>query len=271
MDGIFGKAGTGFAGAALALMAALGVGMQNAGAATWSDTELQVLYGKHFQEPFNPNDVAKTIVTLQHASGWEYGRNFFFFDALKSDEKDNAAGEIYGEYYSTFSLSKITGSDFKFAFIKDIGVTAGFNYGAKSGAGPTANPIVYLPGITLDFDVPGFAYFDMDILAYIDRGKFGGTSNGCNADTYQITPYWKLPFQIGPTKWSFEGFVDFIGDHGSCEFQILTQPQIRLDVGNFMGKPDKLFVGIEYQYWKNKYGIKDLDDNFPQLLGVWKF
>ena len=97
MDGIFGKAGIGFAGAALAMMAALGVGMQNAGAAIWSDTELQVLYGKDFQEPFNPNDVAKTIVTLQHASGWEYGRNFFFVDALKSDEQDNAAGEIYGE------------------------------------------------------------------------------------------------------------------------------------------------------------------------------
>ena len=252
----------------IALGASSGFMAQEAAAAIWSDTEVQLLYGKNFQEPFNPNDVAKTIVTLQHASGWEYGRNFFFFDALKSDDKDKSAGEIYGEWYSTFSLSKITGSDFKFAFIKDVGLTAGLNYGSKSNG---ANPTVYLPGITVDFDLPGFAFFNVDILAYMDRGKFNGASNGCNANTYQITPAWKLPFTLGPTKWSFEGFVDFIGSHGDCKAQILTQPQIRLDVGNFMGKPDKLFVGIEYQYWKNKFGIKDLDESFPQLLGVWKF
>ena len=268
MNGKFRKAGPGFAGALLVLASSLVIGTQDAGAAIWSDTELQVLYGKKFQEPFNPNDVAKTIVTLQHASGWEYGRNFFFFDALKSDDKDSSAGEIYGEYYSTFSLSKLTGSEFKFGIVKDVGLTAGLNYGAKSNG---ANPVIYLPGVTVDFDLPGFAFFNVDILAYMDRGKFNGASTGCNANTYQITPAWKLPFQIGPTKWSFEGFVDFIGSHGECKAQILTQPQIRLDVGNFMGKPDKLFVGIEYQYWKHKFGDKDINESFPQLLGVWKF
>ncbi len=268
MDNFFAKAGTGFAAGLIAIATAFGTGIESAGAAVWSDTEVQLLYGSKFREPFNPNDVTKTIVTLQHASGWEYGRNFFFFDALKSDDKDNSAGEIYGEWYPTFSLSKITGTELKFGIVKDVGLTAGLNYGSKSNG---ANPTVYLPGVTVDFDVPGFAFFNVDILAYMDRGKFNGASNGCNANTYQITPAWKLPFQLGGTKWSFEGFADFIGSHGECKAQILTQPQIRLDVGNFMGKPDKLFVGIEYQYWQNKFGIKDLKDNFPQLLGVWKF
>ena len=255
---------------AFALAVALGAA-GNAAAEIWSDTEVQVLYGDKFQEPFNPQDIAKTIITLQHAGGWEYGRNFFFFDMLRSDGADNAAGEIYGEWYSTFSFSKMFSTEMKFGIIKDVGFTAGLNYGAKSGAGPTAQPTVFLPGITVDLDLPGFAFFNVDILAYMDRGKFGGVDNGCNADSYQITPSWKLPFTLGSTKWSFEGFADFMGDHGACEFSILTQPQLRLDVGNFMGKPDKMFVGIEYQYWKNKYGIKDLEDNFPQLLGVWKF
>ncbi len=57
----------------IALGASSGFMAQEAAAAIWSDTEVQLLYGKDFQEPFNPNDVAKTIVTLQHASGWEYG------------------------------------------------------------------------------------------------------------------------------------------------------------------------------------------------------
>lgn len=239
-------------------------------AATWSDTEVQVLWGDKFTEPFNPNDVTKTIVTLQHASGWDYGRNFFFVDFLNADDAGGNTGEVYGEWYSTFSLGKIFKKDLKFSIIKDVGITGGLNYGATSGSGPTANPEVYTYGITLDFDIPKFAFFNVDFQVYSDHGKFGAGSNGCNEDTYQITPSWKLPFEIGPTKWTFEGFADFIGSHGACASQILTQPQIRMDVGDLFGRANSFFVGIEYQYWDNKYGF-GIKDDFPQLLTVWKF
>jgi len=41
------------------------------------------------------------------------------------------------------------------------------------------------------------------------------------------------------------------------------------DLGNVFGKPDKIFVGTEIQYWVNKYGIKDLTEFNPQTLLVW--
>lgn len=247
-----------------------------AGAAEWSDTEVQFLYGSEFREPFNTEDVSKTIITLTQASGHKYGGNFFFVDFLKSDEADNDEQEVYGEWYTMLSLSKLSGATIGAGPLKDVSATFGINAGSKTNG---ARPLVFLPGATLHLDVPGFAFFNVDVLAYIDRGKFDGNDScGTGKTTYQITPAWLLPFQIGNAKFQFTGFADFIGAHGDCKAQILTQPQLRLDVGNFFGKPDTVFVGFEYQYWKNKFGgsksgpsIATQDDNFAQFLLTWKF
>ena len=59
----------------LALLAAL-LAAFGAYAADWSDTEIQLLRGTRFHDNGNDVDIAKTIVTLQHASGHAYGRNF---------------------------------------------------------------------------------------------------------------------------------------------------------------------------------------------------
>lgn len=262
--------------AALACSASLLVmfAPQAANSAEWSDTEVNYQYGTQFEEPFNPNEVTKHIITLQHASGYKYGSNFFFVDFLKSDGDDDNAGEVYGEWYTHLSLSKTTGAKLSYGIIKDLNLTAGINYGSKNTG---ANPRVYLPGFTVDFDLPGFTYFGVDVLAYIDRGKFkpnaATTLDNCGGHetSYQINPFWQLPFRLGPTKWSFEGHVDFIGNRGTCENEILAQPQLRLDVGNFFGKPDTGYVGIEYQYWRNKFGFKDVDESVPQFFAAWKF
>ncbi len=273
--GIRGKA------AGTALVAALGSGLAmstTALAAEWSDTEFQFLYGTNFHQPFIPGDVTKSIITLQNASGWKYGRSFFFVDFLKSNQAGNNDGEVYGEWYPTFSLSKISGQKVGAGFLKDVGVTLGLNYGAEN-TGP--NPRVFLPGITFDFDVPGFVFFNVDVLAFIDHGDYKPDSSttvpacGGYATTYQITPSWFAPFEIAGQKFEFSGFWDFIGSHGEgaakCVSQNLTQTQLRWDVGANWGSPKTIYVGVEYQYWHNKYGFQGVQDNFPQALVVWKF
>ncbi len=131
-----------------------------------------------------------------------------------------------------------------------------------------------LLGPTFDLAVPGFAFFNVDVLAYRDSGTFSGFGGGhlCGSTktTYQVTPAWNLPFSIGPAKFSFGGFMDVIGSHGTCKQQVLTQPQLRRDVGNHFGSPGKVFVGIEYQYWKNKFGIDGRKESFPQAMLAWK-
>lgn len=259
-----------------AAVAAACIALAPAFAADWSDTEISLLHGNQFRDNGNPSqapEFSKTIITLQHASGYAYGRNFFFVDMAKSDSDDNNLSDVYGEYYHTLSLTKVSGKDWSKNFLKDIGLTAGINYGSKNGAFG-ANPKILLLGPTFDLNLPGFAFFNVDVLAYHDTGTFSGFGGGrlCGSvdTTYQITPAWKLPFALGNAKFSFEGFVDVIGSHGTCSNQVLTQPQLRWDVGNHLGKPDTVFLGFEYQYWRNKFGIHGRTESFPQVMLSWK-
>ena len=64
--------------AVLTLLAAL-----PANGAEWSNTELQLQYGNLDIPTFaGGGDSYHLIYTLQHASGWKYGDNFFFVDVL---------------------------------------------------------------------------------------------------------------------------------------------------------------------------------------------
>lgn len=236
----------------------------------YSYWNVQALYGNEFHEPFNPVDIHKTLLTIENSSLWEWGSSFGFIDLLKSDENDDSATAIYGEWYPSASLSKLTNTDFGSGTLRDVSLTAGINAGRKSTG---ANPLVYLPGITIDLTLPTFAFFNLGAYAYIDRGTINnGVSNGCHKTGFQATSAWLLPFSINDTKVRFEGFIDYISSHGACTEQILTQPRIAFDFGNFIGlSSNHLFGGIEYQYWYNKFGIHNLNESFPQALLMYRF
>ena len=98
--------------------------------------------------------------------------------------------------------------------------------------------------------------------------------------SFMIDFAWAYPFKIGSTSWTIVGHLEYIDGHqqtssfGTTELEswILFQPQIRMDLGEALGnKAGKLFVGIEYQYWKNKLGEKGTNDNAAQFLAVWRF
>jgi nucleoside-specific outer membrane channel protein Tsx len=276
------------------LVAAFAVGLlaSSSYAAEWSDTEVQFVYGTRFREPFNPagavdpsrpwdndTDVTKSILTLQHASGHKYGSNFFFVDFLNSVKNDpiggGSFGEIYGEWYTSLSLNKTTGVKLDWGIVRDLSLTGGVNYGAKSNG---ANPRVLLLGPTVNFNLPGFVFFNVDVLAYRDTGRFAGTKS-TDDTTWQISPAWLSKFNLGPTHWVFTGHVDFIGKRcpvapASCDgrtTEILAQPELKLDVGRFWSKPDTIYAGLEYNYWRNKFGLKGLNESNPQLQLAWKF
>jgi hypothetical protein len=257
-----------------AVLTALAVASSPVAALDWSDTEIQLLRGTGFHDNGNDTNIAKTLVTLQHANGYQYGRNFFFVDAYRSNSSDENSIEVYGEYYHTLSFGKTFGlSPSPDSPIKDWGLTAGINYGRKNSTF-SPNAKVLLLGPTVDFNVPGFAFFNVDVLAYHDSGTFSGFGGGylCGeiSTTYQVTPAWKRPFSIGSESFSFEGFVDFIGAHGTCARQVLTQPQLRWDVGRHFTQANRVWLGFEYQYWRNKFGIEGRRDNLMQLLLVFK-
>jgi nucleoside-specific outer membrane channel protein Tsx len=247
------------------LFPAVGAAADPSGFSSWN---VQLLYGTDYQEPFNPDDVAKLNATFENAAGWSWGSSYFFVDILRSDEHDAHASEVYGEWYPSASLSAMTGKDLSAGIFKNVSLTMGLNAGTKNNG---ADPLVFLPGVTIDLDLPGFAFFSVGTYAYIDDGRFSGEANGCHDTTYQVTPSWSLPFEIGKAKFAFGGFVDFIGEHGDCVSQVLSQVQLKVQVASFGAKPDKLWAGIEWEYWDDKFGIDGLDESFPKALVVWEF
>jgi hypothetical protein len=83
-------------------------------AADWSDTAVSWRYGTRFREPYNPADIKKHIVALTHASGYQYGSNFFNVDLLQSDSNDPAslnqtegAQEAYVVYRHTLDIGAL--------------------------------------------------------------------------------------------------------------------------------------------------------------------
>ena len=236
------------------------------GFSTW---DVQYLYGGNFREPGFDNDITKTTITLENSSGWSWGSSYFFIDYLRSNGDENHATEFYSEWYPSLSIGKVFGQNYIHCPLKDMLITMGFNAGTKSTG---ASPLVFLPGVTFDLNLPWFQFFSVGTYAYIDDGRINGEDNGSNATTYQITPSWSLPFNLGFLRFRFDGYIDFIGEHGESSSQILTQPTLKLDLGGtFCNKPNKLLAGVEWIYWKNKYGIEDLDQTATQAVVMWVF
>ena len=233
-------------------------------AADWSDTSIGYRYGTKFREPFNAQDISKNIVDLQHVSGYKYGTNFFNVDFLMSDSKDpqNVGGagaqEAYVVYRNTIDFGKVAGKDYKTGIFRGFGATFGFDWNTKNDIGYSSKKRMLVLGPTVMFDVPGF--LNVSVLALNESNAPVGHPSRYTYTTHaMLTGAWGIPF--GDSPFSFEGFINVIAPKGLDEFGAQTKTetnfdaQIMLDLGRVMGGPKGTFkVGLEYQYWKNKFG-----------------
>ncbi|WP_143433035.1 hypothetical protein [Herbaspirillum camelliae] len=243
--------------------------------ADWSTTDLEYRYGTQYNDNGGTGGphIAKHMLQVQNASGFSLGRSYFFLLMSTADNADNNSGDLYSEGSATLSLSKIAGQKIAFGPISDVGLTGGYNFGSRNTTyGPNTRALLFGP--TFDFSLPGFSIASIDVLAYRDNGRYSGFGGGriCGQGntTYQITPYWLNQFTVGRARFEFGGYTDFIGSHGTCSQQILTEVQLRLDVGEFWGVRDKFFAGIEIQHWRNKFGVSGVKETVPQLVLRWR-
>lgn len=263
-----------------ALSCALGAVGGPAIAQEWSLTELHFQYGTLAVPLFATAGETGVfqdtpILTLKHASAWPFGDVFFFidaFDAISNEEYPYADKDAYAEYYITFSSSKLLGVDYGSGPLRDLGLILGLN------AGYDPKLVKYTPGVSLAWNVPGFAFLNTAFMAYIDDSA--GVSGGgapAETDTYFIDVNWAYPFVLGRQKFSIEGHFGYVGEREN-EFgqevsgMLLAQPQFRWDLGNALfERPDKLFVGTEIQWFVNKLGDPGTDELAAQALVVWRF
>lgn len=249
-----------------AALAACGLSAQ---AADWSDTSIGYRYGTQFREPYNPSDIKKNILFLTHADGYKYGTNYFNVDLLQSDSKDPAgansssgAHEAYVLYRHYLDFGKVAGRDFKFGPARGWGLTAGFDWNSKTDAGYNSKKRMFVFGPTVQLDVPGFLSVSLLGLWESNAPYNTFTNTGTPRYSYKAHPMlnlaWGIP--IGSLPLSFEGYANFIASKGKDEFggdtarETNIDMQLMFDAGSLWGTPKTFKVGLEYQYWKNKFG-----------------
>lgn len=240
---------TGFKALALAALtlAPFAATEAHAGATLWNETNIQYLWGGQFKNPFTGTQDTQSTITVEHANAWKYGDTFLFFDVTDT-EKANTG--IYGELSPRLSIGKITGHDLSAPLVKDVLVAGTLEMGQGFRN--------YLYGVGFSLNLPKFNFADLNVYVRNDPKQSGST--------YQVTPCWQLPFSVGKADLLFEGFTDIAGGEGNLVFNIDAQPRLLLDLGKFWDAPKSIYLGTEFIYWHNKFGVSGVNEYAPQAM-----
>lgn len=208
----------------------------------FSDTELQVLFMFGPQRLNDSGAKGAPILTFQHFSTYRWGYNFFFLDVESRGANPNwhffdEKFGLYFEYAPTLSLTKLGLFTLpEDIVLRDLALTGQLNLGVTPG-GPFEINQVWLGGLVVNWNIPGFAMFESHFLGRKER-QYGLT--------WQLTFAWLVPFSIGPVPAEIRGFFDIWhtsknDDEPGTEDKlvVLTQPQIVVKLG-------PVYVGAEF-------------------------
>jgi nucleoside-specific outer membrane channel protein Tsx len=244
----------------------------------FSTTNIQLLQGWNFDDKkygYNTPDGAMTTLTLNHYSTWEYGDNFAFVDMYLGQFRDpfgnpafgggspvNGNGaQVYTEWHPRLFLNKLLGQQGNaLGIFKNWGLAGEVNYGPAFYA--------YLAGFGFDLALPHPYTVGFNVYYRYDRYDF---------HQWQVSPFWTIPFAVGPVNFLFTGFVDISGAKDAQRneaIDVLAEPELLVDVlAPFGGKQNRLYVGCEYYvhaypsgYWGGSHVTQA-----PQLMGQWTF
>lgn len=227
----------------------------------WWDISLTGLYGDNYD--LAPSEL-QTTFTFETAGDWKYG-DWFIFQDLTYFNGSNAGQDssTYGEISPRLSASKILGEKVAAGPITDLSLA----FTLEEGEGPVKS---FLYGAGIDLNIPYFSYFQLN--AY--RRHAIGSDN--MSDGWQLTPVFKIDFPVGDSSIVFDGYFDwvFATDEDAYQTNFHFNPQLKYDLGAVIfgaNKKNKLLVGIEYDYWKNKYGVDGIDQDTYSVIAKYHF
>ena len=226
-------------------------------AADWSSSNIQLLHGTDYQL----GEEKRTILTFEHSNRWGYGDNYFFVDITEPNGKGTTH---YAEFSPRLSVSKLSGWDASHGIIKDTYVAASLEMGDGLHG--------HLIGLGTSLALPGFNYANANIMRRETHRDWVTKDTDAG---WQLTLNWGLTFMLSKSKWQFEGFLDYAfsedgGSHPKAD-NMITAPRLLLDTGHLWEAPNYLFTGIEYQIWRNKFGVDGVNENVSQLMVKWVF
>jgi nucleoside-specific outer membrane channel protein Tsx len=215
----------------------------------WSDNSLTLLpYGWGFEV----DPAEQSTVTYEHVHDSKIGDLFVFVDAIKFHGAPDGADDTtwYGEISPRLSFGKMLGKDLSFSVFKDVLIAGTYERGEDADVAEAA-----LVGVGFDLDVgkSGFRYAQVNVYGRSELTE--GTRNGFR--DVQVTVVAARPFEIGKARFLADGYFDWVLGLGSEGWNYHLNPQVSVDLGNLWGTPDKLFAGVELDFWWNKYQIPD--------------
>lgn len=219
----------------------------------WQDFSVTYLNGSHYRV----GDPHRQVYTFEHVAGTSWGDSFMFLDHLRSANGDR---ENYAEWAPRLSLGK-TGllSEHKNGVIQDV-LLAG-----QIEMSETASN--YLYGVGLDLALPGFSFVQLNLYR---------RDNEEVADNWQSTVVWSYPIQVQDQSFVWDGFMDWTNSTADQRASMNWTSQIKWLASPSLGLKSKLYLGIEYAYWRNKFGIADspafrTHENNVSFLLKWHF
>ena len=199
----------------------------------WQDFSVTYLNGSNYRVD-GPD---KQVLTFEHVAGASWGDSFFFLDHLRGD---NGSRSNYAEWSPRLSLSKLSGSEFEYGIINDVLFTSTVEMSSLQTN--------FLYGVATDLTVPGFQYLKLN---------FYRRNNDGVEDNWQLTTTWGVPFKLGGMEFLYDGFMDWSSATADQSASMNFTSQLKWALHPLLDMKSKLYVGIEYVYWRNKYGIAD--------------
>lgn len=221
-------------------------------APVWQDFSVTGLYGTNYKLVNDPSG-KQTTVTFEYAAKAKYGDIFAFADRTNSKGKN----ETYAEVSPRLSLQDTAGLNFGNGFIKDVLISTTAEFGDGD-----YNFTNYLYGIGFDLNIPKFQYASLN---------FYRANNDDVKDDWQLTATYGVPFALGQEDFLFDGFLDWSTKEDDHASEMNWTNQLKWNAGKHISPDTRLYVGIEYSLWQNKYGVKDVDENNVSALVKYHF
>ena len=207
----------------------------------WRDFSAAYVAGSGFT--LDPDQ--QQTVSLAYASGHSWGDTFTYLDTtfFRDDERTYS---LFGETAARWSLMDAE-EDRSHRTVADVLVAASLEFGSGTVETFTLGP-------SIDLNVSGLDYLQFGLM----RRESVNRSGFNNSDGWQFVPTWSLTIPAGGSEWVIDGFAKWIfaTDRSDYHRNFQFSPQLKYNVGKHVSGADaRMYLGIEYYYWSNKYGV----------------